>query len=353
MSFTKDFVSDLTSVGDYQATSYPSTNPPSMSDASFGGLNFNNNIYLGNDADPWTTNGYNITQSLIDENISLTIKGKIQPFLQHPLYGSQTHIVTVNLIYSSSISGESILQTQTRNSNLTSYNGTGITVLPDMDFLYTLNPQDMRDGDAIFFRGGHFTSTYGPTINAARYTKGGSYFKIEQSPAPTNTNITSSGTNSIWGYPDNTQLFAITASQTLSNLYDKDFTQINITGSGFEPITLPWSLKIGDEFRFEGNEDNTFMVKDIFDVGDNRSTRISSTGSLEVQFNNSLPSSSINLNHFLIRRYVEDASVIIFEGFKPTNSTGPYIISPEFISTPLKKNIDTFIVDLTQKGLLP
>ena len=353
MSFTTNFVSDLTSVGDYQATSYPSANPPSMSDASFGGLNFNNNIYLGNDADPWTTNGYNITQSLIDENISLTIKGKIQPFLQHPLYGAQTHIVTVNLIYSSSISGESILQTQTRNSNLTSYNGTGITILPDMDFLYTLNPQDMRDGDAIFFRGGHFTSTYGPTINAARYTKGGSYFKIEQSPAPTNTNITSSGTNSIWGYPDNTQLFAITASQTLSNLYDKDFTQINITGSGFEPITLPWSLKIGDEFRFEGNEDNTFMVKDIFDVGDNRSTRISSTGSLEVQFNNSLPSSSINLDHFLIRRYVEDASVIIFEGFKPTNSTGPYIISPEFISTPLKKNIDTFIVDLTQKGLLP
>jgi hypothetical protein len=202
MSFTKDFVSDLTSVGDYQATSYPSANPPSISDASFGGLNFNNNIYLGNDADAWTTNRYNITQSLIDENISLTIKGRINSFLQHPILGGQNHIVTVNLIYSSPLTGESILQTQTVNSNLSSYPGIGQTFLPSMYFEYVLDPQDMRDGDSIFFRGGHFTSTYGPTVNTARYLQN-SYFKVEQSPSPTNTDITSSGTNSIWGYPNN------------------------------------------------------------------------------------------------------------------------------------------------------
>jgi hypothetical protein len=34
----------------------------------------------------------------------------------------------------------------------------------------------------------------------------------------------------------------------------KTFTQIDISGSGFNPISLPWNLKIGDEFRFEGNE---------------------------------------------------------------------------------------------------
>jgi hypothetical protein len=351
MSFTTDFVSDLTSVGDYQATSYPSQSVPTMNDASLGGLDFNNNIYLGNDADPWTNNRYNITQSLIDENISLTIKGRINSFLQHPILGGQNHIVTVNLIYSSSLTGESILQTQTVNSNLSSYPGTGQTFLPSMYFEYVLDPQDMRDGDSIFFRGGHFTSTYGPTVNTARYLQN-SYFKVEQSPSPTDINITSSGTNSIWGYPNTSSLFAITASQTLSNLYDKNFTQIDISGSGFNPISLPWSLKIGDEFRFEGNENNTFMVKDIFDIGDNRSSRISSTGSLEVQFNNSLPSSSINLDHFLIRRYVDDASLILLEGFKPIGSEGPFIVKPEFVSPGLNRSIDEFILDLTQKGLL-
>jgi hypothetical protein len=33
-----------------------------MNDASLGGLDFNNNIYLGNDADPWTQMDINITQ---------------------------------------------------------------------------------------------------------------------------------------------------------------------------------------------------------------------------------------------------------------------------------------------------
>jgi hypothetical protein len=354
MSFTTDFVSDLTSVGDYQATSYPSQSVPTMNDASLGGLDFNNNIYLGNDADPWTDNRYNITQSLIDENISLTIKGRINSFLQHPILGGQNHIVTVNLIYSSSLTGESILQTQTVNSNLSSYPGTGQTFLPSMYFEYVLDPQDMRDGDSIFFRGGHFTSTYGPTVNTARYLQN-SYFKVEQSPSPTDINITSSGTNSIWGYPNTSSLFAITASQTLSNLYDKNFTQIDISGSGFNPISLPWSIKYGDEFRFEGNENQTYMVKTVYEPGSN-DNRLFNSSSIEVHFNSPLPvnasSSIFNLDHFLIRRYVDDASLILLEGFKPIGSEGPFIVKPEFVSPGLNRSIDEFILDLTQKGLL-
>jgi hypothetical protein len=354
MSFTTDFVSDLTSVGDYQATSYPSQSVPTMNDASLGGLDFNNNIYLGNDADPWTNNRYNITQSLIDENISLTIKGRINSFLQHPILGGQNHIVTVNLIYSSSLTGESILQTQTVNSNLSSYPGTGQTFLPSMYFEYVLDPQDMRDGDSIFFRGGHFTSTYGPTVNTARYLQN-SYFKVEQSPSPTDINITSSGTNSIWGYPNTSSLFAITASQTLSNLYDKNFTQIDISGSGFNPISLPWSIKYGDEFRFEGNENQVYSVKTIYSPGSN-DDRLFNSSSIEVHFNSPLPvnasSSIFNLDHFLIRRYVDDASLILLEGFKPTGADGPFLIKPEFVTPELNKSIDQVIVDLTQKGLL-
>jgi hypothetical protein len=95
------------------------------------------------------------------------------------------------------------------------------------------------------------------------------------------------------------------------------------------------------------------MVKKVFSPVNQSSERISNTGSLEIHLDKTIPSASINLDHFSIRRYVEDASVIIFEGFKPGNASGPYIVRPEFVSLPLRKNIDAFIVDLTQKGLLP
>ena len=353
MSFTTDFVSDLTSVDDYQATSLPaSSTPPTIPTASFGILDFGNNIYLGSGASNWNVNEYTINQDLINEDISLTIEGVFTLYLQHPIFGAQNHIVTINLVRNRG-GVETILDTKTVTNNKTDYPSPGITDLGIEILSHTLNPQNMQNGDKIYFKGVYITSTYGPTANAARYVKGESSFRIKQSPAPTNVNVTSSGTNTIWGYPDNTKLFAITASNsTLSNLYNKNFTQTSITGSGFQDITLPWNLKIGDEFRFEGNESNTFMVKDVFAAEDNRAGRISPVGKLEVHFNNPLPSSSINLDHFLIRRYVEDPGVIIFEGFRPNNSSGPYIIKPEYVVPELDKNVDDFILDLTEKGLL-
>ena len=61
---------------------------------------------------------------------------------------------------------------------------------------------------------------------------------------------------------------------------------------------------------------------------------------------------SVDLDQFLIRRYVDDPSAIIFEGLKPSNSPGPYLVKPEYVTPSLNKNLDSFITDLTQKGLL-
>ena len=126
----------------------------------------------------------------------------------------------------------------------------------------------------------------------------------------------------------------------------------NATGSGFGTVSLPWNLNIGDEFRFEGNENNVFMVKKVYDVGQDDSERVSSTGSLEVQFDNNISTASINLDNFLIRRYVPDSSQIVIEGFKPNGAVGPYIVKPEYITSELNKDIDDYILDLTNKGLI-
>jgi len=40
------------------------------------------------------------------------------------------------------------------------------------------------------------------------------------------------------------------------------------------------------------------------------------------------------------------------EGFKPINSSGPYIVKPEYVVPELDKSIDEFILILTEKGLI-
>ena len=188
--------------------------------------------------------------------------------------------------------------------------------------------------------------------------KPSSFFKIYQAPIPTSP-VTSSGVNSIWGYANTTTYpYVITSSQpTLVNLYDDPNAKMSdLTGSGFNPISLPWSIEYGDEFRFEGKEDFVYQVGKIFGPNESGSGRITQTGSIEVHFNANLPvsasSSIFNLDHFLIRRYVDDPAQILMEGFRPTNSSGPYIVRPEYISPELEKSVDEFILDLTQKGLL-
>ena len=131
---------------------------------------------------------------------------------------------------------------------------------------------------------------------------------------------------------------------------------VDISGSGFNSIQLPWSIKYGDEFRFEGREDFVYQVGKIFGPADSGSGRLTQTGSIEVHFNYDLPvsasSSAFNLDHFSIRRYIDDPAQILMEGFRPTNSSGPYIIRPEYLVPELDRDVDSFILDLTQRGLL-
>jgi hypothetical protein len=183
-----------------------------------------------------------------------------------------------------------------------------------------------------------------------------STFNIQQYPAFT-LPVTSSGINSIWNWGDTTNYpNIITSSQTtLTSLYgDPNVKMTDITGSGFNSIILPWSIKYADEFKFEGNESYVYQVEKIFAPGDSGSGRIFQTGSIEVHFNAPLPvsASNFNLDHFAIRRYVDEASQILIEGFKPVGSSGPYIVRPEYVVPELDRDVDDFILILKEKGLI-
>jgi len=365
MSFTTDFVTSL-AIGNYIAKSSPTASSP-IADGTFSGIDLNNNILLGAQASAWTNNYYTINQNIISENVILTIIAQVQAGIKVNAYGAQNHYVTFELVQDRA-GVISILDTYTKSINNNSYNTTsetwnGIPIAykfpSDFILAYNLSPQNMQNGDKIYIRGKHLTSTYGltngsPTDPSVYINKSNTSISIGQSPAQTNTLVSSSGTNTIWGYPDNTKSYAITCSNTtLNQFYNNGFTMNDITGSGFNPITLPWSIEYGDEFRFEGNEISTFMVKKAYNVGETDSNRVSPTGSVEVQFNASISTSSINLDHFVIRRYIDDASLILMEGYRPINSSGPYIVRPEYIVPELNKSVDEFILDLTQKGLIP
>ena len=216
-----------------------------------------------------------------------------------------------------------------------------------------ISPTDLATGDEIYIEYIENNSLNGKTLSLPN---GAGYFKVTQYPSPTSP-ITSSGYNSIWNWGDaNNYPYIITSSnQTLVDIFDETAKQTDITGSGFNPVSLPFSIKYGDEFRFEGREDFTYMVSKVFAPAESEG-RIFPTGSIEVHFGKNLPtgssSSTLNLDHFLIRRYVDSPSQILMEGQRPINSQGPYILIPEYSTKDLSTNIDDVITDLKERGLI-
>ena len=168
-----------------------------------------------------------------------------------------------------------------------------------------------------------------------------SIFEVEQVPIPTSTAPTASLIQTAFPSP-----YIIISSSALVDFYgNSSVRQENISGSGFNSFSLPWSLQYGDEIRFEGDENKVWKIKEAF------ATSISNISYIQIELDRPV-SSSIDLSKFLFRRYVDDASLILLEGFKPIGSEGPFILKPEYCSPELNKGIDQFILDLTQKGLL-
>ena len=352
MSFEDIIPSTQGAVGNYIAlygkTGIDTVNTPNTEIL----IQFNTAVYGNSYLSPFPSNGYQVPLSAVQDGVNLTfdVNLKVACFIELlPGYLPLTPIYNYDI--------EILLY---KNSTLIASTLSLVPSSGDVYFSYTVNNSNLQTNDIykILFK-------YPNTINSipAQFplyqvdVLPNSQFKVTQYPLYTQP-ITSSGINSIWGYADSGSYpYIITSSNpTLVELYNSNVKQIDITGSGFNTVALPWSIKYADEFRFEGREDFVYQVGKIFSPAESGSGRLFQTGSIEVHFNIDLPvsasSSVFNLDHFLIRRYIDDASQVLIEGFKPTNSTGPYIITPEYIVPELNKNIDTFITDLTQKGLL-
>ena len=114
----------------------------------------------------------------------------------------------------------------------------------------------------------------------------------------------------------------------------------------FGPVRNRWSLEVGDEFRFENDENKVFTVTAVDDSG----TQLLVTFDREI-------SSDVNLNFFLIRRYENAPNIIILDQPKPytvpaSASSSPGILLPEFRIESLETDPDAVITDLIERRLI-
>jgi hypothetical protein len=299
-------------------------------------------LSITNYGPPVSNNEYSIPLNAITDGIDLLISAKYDISIPgssgFPLYGRIVKQRGSNEIYYPDISGVGQFYAA---GNFT-YTNEGINI-------FTLPAAELEVGDKIYLE--IYSEGFNANISNPKLTI--SQYPIFSSP------VTSSGANSIWNWGDKTNYpNVITSSQTtLVNLFsDPNVKMIDITGSGFNSIVLPWSIQYADEFKFEGNETYVYQVGKVFGPADSDPGRIFQTGSIEVHFNTPLPvsasTSAFNLDHFVIRRYVDEASQILIEGFKPVGSSGPYIVRPEYVVPELDRDVDDFILILKEKGLI-
>jgi hypothetical protein len=134
---------------------------------------------------------------------------------------------------------------------------------------------------------------------------------------------------------DTTNTNWITASADLSSLYgSKQLDVIPYDGSTnnpeFDPIIQDFTAQIGDEIRFKGAESYAYMIQDVL-LPENQAD-----GKLKLKLDNNLRNIvTSSLDHFLLRRYVSDASYVILDAQKPLGSTSPGTMRPEFVTDQL------------------
>jgi len=212
----------------------------------------------------------------------------------------------------------------------------------NIDFQVTIPASDLVAGHV--YSVGRITSNTRP----AKFFSLSSYWKISQNPLPTPPlPVSGSSGNLFFTSSINPNSIFTTSSQFIQYYGNSNVKQRDIPGSGFFPIKYPIEFFKGDEFRFEGLEDKVFTVKEV-----TKSTSSFSSTSLNIELNSPISGSGIDVNQFLVRRYVEDGSSLILRSQQGANGEGPLYVIPEFITDKLNTDLDTITNRLRNEGFI-
>ena len=235
------------------------------------------------------------------------------------------------------------------NAGVSWTNLTTVNTNYDTDNSTTLFFQEINATTSSLYRVAAIAT--GPTDNGKAgsnsplvYLTNKSYFSVSQYPNPG----TGACGTPFWttGSAANI-LLASTASDGLNNYRSQK--QKDISKSGFNPINLDFDPQTYDEIRFEGLEQLSFVITNVTS---------SATNQMIINLNKNIPN-DVDINYFLLRRYVEDPSSIILDVNFPLtdnsgsiNSAGNGILKPQYITKELESGIDTIIQNLKNQNLI-
>jgi len=137
----------------------------------------------------------------------------------------------------------------------------------------------------------------------------------------------------------------LTGSQFTPLIYNQQqpLTQYSpASGSGYFSF-LPFSLKVGDQIRFEGDENQVYTIIDV------------NAQFHSIPFNLVLDRNIVdgtNLNSFLIRRFDPNPNFITLDTNLASYQGGSGFILPQYTTNELQANFDRIIKDLKEKGLI-
>jgi hypothetical protein len=181
-------------------------------------------------------------------------------------------------------------------------------------------------------------SNFGPTSGTI---SSGATFETSQIPSATTDALI---TGSMWEFSASRQDVLTSTNNTLNQSYNF-LKQEPIPNSGFNNTQFLFTIEPGDQFRFQNDESKTYNVINVITPDQEPE------GKIKIFLDRNI-STSVNKDYFLIRRFVDDGSYIIFDENKPAGASGAAFIKPRFVTNILDKDVDQFIQDLKSKNLL-
>jgi hypothetical protein len=297
----------------------------------FGAVLFANNIQLGDEAS-WTSNYlYSpITVDPIDNNVTLYFEVQID-------FSLDRYDFVSSCFFQKYIGGT--WQNVGSNYQISLQGNTS------GNFTCTYQDASAVAGDQYRFRVAYFNNTnLDPSDNQpiAPFIDSTSYFRVHQQPLSTAIPCTLFWENYPTPGTPSTQIKATDNNlpTTVGLKYFYGQRQENISGSGFNPITTEFTVRVGDEIRFEGTETQTYYIREVDTTGG------------EIILTLDRICTATNLAYFLLRRYVNDPSYILLSVDKPAGGTSTGILTPEYFYSNTQNNIQSTLATLKEKQLI-